>query len=241
MNATIPALSMYQRIHDEIIDRIVSGAWSPGHRVPSEMDIAEEYGCSRMTVNKALSQLAREGYIERRRRAGTVVSQPRALSAVLEIRDIESEVRELGLDYGYQLMNRRERAIEAVGRAHFDADTSTTLLEVNALHSAGNRPFCFEERLINLAAVPTAKSEPFAAIAPGAWLLQRVPWNMAEHEIRAVAATRAVAAALDVAAGTPCLAIERRTWNADHVVTFVRLTYLGSSHSLIARFSPSER
>ena len=241
MNATFPAQSMYQRIHDEIIDRIVSGAWPPGHRVSSEMELAEEYGCSRMTVNKALSQLAREGYIERRRRAGTVVSQPRSLSAVLEIRDIESEVRELGLAYSYQLVARRERAIAADDQAHFDTDPVTRLLEVSAVHRAGDRPFCFEERLINLAAVPTAHTESFAAIAPGSWLLRRVPWNMAEHEIRAVAANRTVATALDVAEGTPCLAIERRTWNADHAVTFVRLTYLGSSHSLIARFSPSDR
>ena len=51
----------------------MSGEWAPGHRIPFEHELATEYGCSRMTVNKALSQLARAGLIERRRRSGSFV------------------------------------------------------------------------------------------------------------------------------------------------------------------------
>jgi len=43
------------------------------------------YSCSRMTVNKALSELAQADLIERRRRAGTFVRRPQHLSAVLKI------------------------------------------------------------------------------------------------------------------------------------------------------------
>ncbi|MBN9194540.1 MAG: acetate--CoA ligase family protein, partial [Microbacterium sp.] len=62
-----------------------------------ELDLAEQYGCSRMTVNKALTQLANAGLIERRRKAGSYVAQPRAQSAVLDIHDIRDEVQSLGL------------------------------------------------------------------------------------------------------------------------------------------------
>jgi GntR family histidine utilization transcriptional repressor len=107
-------------------------------------------------------------------------------------------------------------------------------------HFAGTRPFCHEARLISLAAVPDAIDEPFKTIAPGPWLVARVPWSAAEHRIRATAADAGIAAALDIAVGSPCLVIERRTWSAEHPVTHVRFTYAAESHALVARFTPSQ-
>ncbi|WP_287151563.1 UTRA domain-containing protein, partial [Mesorhizobium sp.] len=97
-----------------------------------------------------------------------------------------------------------------------------------------------EQRLINLAAVAEAADEEFHAIAPGPWLIARVPWSAAEHRIRAVAADKHIAAALDIAVGAPCLVVERRTWSAEHPVTHVRFTYAAESHTLVARFTPSQ-
>lgn len=52
------ASTLHQRIRADIGERIRSGAWSPGHRIPFEHELMAQYGCSRMTVNKALSPLA---------------------------------------------------------------------------------------------------------------------------------------------------------------------------------------
>ena len=51
--------TLHQRILSDIESRIVSGDWPPGHRIPFELALAEQYDCSRMTVNKVLTQLAR--------------------------------------------------------------------------------------------------------------------------------------------------------------------------------------
>ena len=72
--------SLHQRILADISERIVSGDWPPGHRIPFEHELSAEYQCSRMTVNKALSQLAKSGLIERRRRSGSFVT-PAALAS----------------------------------------------------------------------------------------------------------------------------------------------------------------
>ncbi|MGO4842794.1 GntR family transcriptional regulator, partial [Rhizobiaceae sp. 2RAB30] len=95
--------SLHQRILNDIRDRILSGEWPPGFRIPFEHELTAEYGCSRMTVNKALSQLAKAGLIERRRRSGSFVTRPRSQAAVLEIHDIRIEVEALGLPYRYEL------------------------------------------------------------------------------------------------------------------------------------------
>jgi GntR family histidine utilization transcriptional repressor len=232
---------LYQRIHDEIEQRIRSGQWPPGYRIPSEKDLAAEYGCARMTVNKALSQLVHEGYITRRKRAGSVVTRPRALSAVLEIHDIATEVRSLGREYSYRLLEQGKHTVNDDVARRFDPGGGARVLAVTALHLAGGQPFCFEERWINLDSVPEASEAPFAEEAPGAWLLRRVPWNQAEHEISARGASAPAAAALGVSDGAPCLVIERRTWNDASVVTFVRLTYPGETHTLVARFGPRDR
>jgi len=85
-----------------------------------------------------------------------------------------------------------------------------------------------------------AAEEEFLDIAPGPWLIGRVPWSEAEHRIRAMAADDTIADALDIDPGAPCLVVERRTWSAEHPVTHVRFVYPAESHTLVARFTPSQ-
>lgn len=231
-------MSLHQRILSDIQDRILSAQWPPGHRIPFEHELMVQYRCSRMTVNKVLTQLASARMIERRRKAGSFVSRPHSQSAVLEIPDIKTEVSALGLPYRFEILSRHKRRGNRDDRALLDAQPGVPVLELTCRHFAGPQPFCFEERLINLAAVPEAAQETFRDAAPGAWLLTRVPWTTAEHRIRATEALHAAATALEIKAGKPCLAIERKTWRADHAITFVRLTYPGNVHELVASFAP---
>jgi GntR family histidine utilization transcriptional repressor len=226
--------ALYQRILSDIRGRILSGEWPPGHRIPFEHELSEQYRCSRMTVNKAMSELARTGLIERRRRSGSFVRRPRSQAAVLEIHDIRTEVEALGLPYRYELVSRRERKAEETD----SFPEGTGLVELVCRHFAGAEPFCLEERAISLVAVPEAATERFEAKAAGPWLLSRVPWNAAEHTIRAVAADDHVARLLGVPRHSPCLVVRRRTWSGEKPVTDVRLTYAGETHSLVARFAP---
>ena len=233
-------ISLYQRILGDIRDRILSGEWQPGHRIPFEHELSATYRCSRMTVNKALSQLAKAGLIERRRRSGSFVRRPQLQSAVLEIHDIKAEVQALGLPYRYELIARQERKATRADLAQLDLPISSAVVELSCRHFAGDRPFCLEQRLISLAAVPEAAGESFTENAPGSWLVSQVPWSAAEHTIRAAAADPETASALGLPEGTACLLIERRTWSAERPVTYVRLTYAGDSHALVASFKPSQ-
>jgi len=230
--------SLHQRIHDDISGRILSGAWPPGHRIPFEHELTEQYACSRMTVNKALSELARAGLIERRRKSGSFVTRPRSQAAVLEIHDIRTEVEALGLPYRYQLMARTRRKATAAERRQLGVPKALSVLELDCRHFAADDPFCIEYRLINLDAVPQASDAAFDEVAPGPWLIGHVPWSSAEHTIRAIVADAEMAKQLQIVRGAACLVVERRTWSADQPVTLVTLTYSGESHALVARFTP---
>jgi GntR family histidine utilization transcriptional repressor len=232
---------LHQRILADIEARILSGEWPPGHRVPFEHELTAEYHCSRMTVSKVLTQLAKAGLVARRRKAGTFVARPHSQAAVLEIHDIKAEATALGLSYRFEILKRRKREIRAAEGALIGLPAPGAILEVACRHFGGAQPFCLEERIINLAAAPEAAGESFAELPPGAWLIQRVPWTAAEHRIRATGADKPTAATLRISEGAPCLSIERRTWRAEQPVTYVKLTYPAEAHELVARFAPSQR
>ena len=232
--------SLHRRIIADIEARILSGEWPPGRRIPFEHELTAQYGCARMTVSKALTQLAGAGLIERRRKAGTFVTQPHSQSAVLEIPDVKTEVAALGLPYRFAIVARSKRRATRADRARFAVAADTWILALTCRHDAAQRPFCLEDRLINLSAAPDAADESFAELSPGAWLVRRVPWTRAEHRISAAAARGKAAIALNVAEGTPCLVVERRTWSGEAPVTQVRVTYPGEAHELVARFTPGQ-
>ncbi len=97
------SISLHQQILADIELRILSGEWPPGRRIPFEHELTARYKCSRMTVSKALTQLAGAGLIERRRKAGSFVTRPHSQSAVLEIQDVRAEIAALGLPYRYEI------------------------------------------------------------------------------------------------------------------------------------------
>lgn len=76
----------YLRIYEHLRDLLSSGKWSPGDRLPSEWELARQYGVAYMTVRQAVGKLAQEGYVHRVRGRGTFVSETTSTSgAVLGI------------------------------------------------------------------------------------------------------------------------------------------------------------
>lgn len=235
-----PVDSLHRRILSDIERNIVSGRWPPGHRMPSEFEFATRYSCSRMTVNKVLTQLSAAGLIERRRRTGSFVALRRSEAAIIELHDIRTEVLALDQPYRFVVTHRAVRRARKADIVHIGVAVGTRLLAISCRHYAGEHTFCHEERLISLDTVPGAEAEPFAEASPGAWLMAEIPWTRAEHLIRAAEADPAMATALDLKQGAACLVIERRTWRGDDPVTFVTLAYPANAHQLVARFTPEQ-
>lgn len=234
-------ISLHERIVRDLEGKILSGQWPPGYRIPFEHELTDEYSCSRMTVNKAVSELVKRGLIERRRRSGSFVLRPHVQSAVLDIHDIQIEVQALGLPYRFEVKTREIRTPQPEESTRLELSADSQILSTETFHYAGKSVFCVEQRLINIAAVPEVLEEPFDTIAPGSWLLRQVPWSAAEHRIRAASADKKMAQKLGVSTGTACLVIERKTWNGATFITSVVTTYPGDQHELVAQFSPGQK
>ena len=64
----------YLVIKQFIENKINSGLWKPGSRVPSEAELTLEFAVSRMTARRALSELDNDGLISRSAGKGSFVS-----------------------------------------------------------------------------------------------------------------------------------------------------------------------
>jgi GntR family transcriptional regulator / MocR family aminotransferase len=68
------ATALYRQLYDQLRDAILSGRLSPGTRLPSTREFADDLGIARNTVLNAFEQLYAESYLERRVGDGTYVS-----------------------------------------------------------------------------------------------------------------------------------------------------------------------
>ena len=79
-------------IREELLRRIHDRIWKPGDLIPGEAELAEEFGCARTTVNRALRDLAETGLVTRRRKAGTRIAINPPHKATLTIPIVREEV-----------------------------------------------------------------------------------------------------------------------------------------------------
>ena len=97
---------LYERVRQAIAASIADGTYSPGDKLPSEARLAEELGVNRLTVRRAIEELARAGAVQSRQGSGTYVSAPivrlplsQRLSTDSLIAGITRQIAEQGYTY----------------------------------------------------------------------------------------------------------------------------------------------
>ena len=215
----------FQEIRDTVRDRIQKRQWPQGSLLPTELELAAEFGVARATVSRALRELADDGIVVRKRKGGTRVATTPTKQARLSIAVVRQTIEEMNAAYRYARVRRDEITAPDWLQAKIGLPEGQKVLHLQCLHHADNRPFQFEERWINLAAVPQAADEPFTEIGPNEWLLAEVPFTDAEMALSAVPALPPLHEFLAVPDSTPLFRMERTTWLRGQPVTFVRMTF----------------
>lgn len=225
----------YRDIKAAILERITRGDWGPGSLIPGEIELAETYGAARATVNRAMRELAQDGYVERKRKSGSRVRLAPLRQARFDIPVIRAEIEATGAAYRHVLDRADTTEAPDWLRVRMDLPPGAPVLHLICLHLADGRPWLHEDRWINLTLLPQARSADFTAIAPTEWLNTRIPYSEVEISISATAADAGMAAHLDCPPGAPLILIERATrWNGQ-AVTQVRLTHR-PGHRMTTRY-----
>ena len=243
MTKAIPA---YQRIKNAILDNIHSGKWQAGNAISTEMALAEEFGVSRMTVNRALKELSEERVLERRQGSGTFVAQQQFNHTFVEVRNIAEDLKSANRNYEAKVVSKRAISADMLDeqmRRKFDiapsstqkstvetADDAPVLYEVKIIHIADDEPIQFEERWVDAKNVPNFIEQDFTVVNTSDYLIAKIPLESGSYTIRALAAPKEVAEALQIAPQSPTLVLSRQTYSAGHVLTFVRMWHAGDRY-----------
>ena len=246
MTKTIPA---YQRIKNAILDNIHSGKWQAGNAISTEMALAEEFGVSRMTVNRALKELSEERVLERRQGSGTFVAQQQFNHTFVEVRNIAEDLKSANRDYEAKVVSKRAITADMLDdalRDKFDIAVpngregkvlnekpsleTPVLYEVKIIHFADGQPIQFEERWVDANKVPKFIEQDFSIVNTSDYLIAESPLERGSYTIRALAAPDDIAGFLQITSQSPTLVLCRQTYSAGQVVTFVKMWHAGERY-----------
>ena len=229
-------LHAYEQVKAFVKTRITSGAWKPGDAVPSEAALMVQFSISRMTVNRALRELALEGMVTRIQGSGTRVAELHRISSRLTIRDIKDEVVERGHIHDCRvLLVASEKAAAALGKT-LGLRAGSTVFHTVLVHLENGVPIQHEDRYVNPLAAPNFLQTDFTRFTPAHHLLTRAPLTDASYQIEACLPGKAIAKLLRIKPSEACLAITRRTVSGAHVASVARLVYPGTRYSFAGQF-----
>lgn len=212
----------WRDVRDRIHEHILTGRYGPGDRLPRDADIAEELGCARSTVQRAMQDLSDSGLVERRRKGGTRVRAEPVTRATLDIPITRREVEQSGARYGYQLIRRRMAPAPRGVVAAFGLGASRPMLRVEALHLSDGRPYIFEDRWICPETSPEVNDLDFVDQSANEWLVLNKPYTRLDLRFYAVSANPRLSDLLETEPGAALLVIERTTWVDDAPITTVK-------------------
>jgi GntR family histidine utilization transcriptional repressor len=229
-------VALYRKVKSHIQDRIESGQCGPGDRVASEAELVRALGVSRMTANRALRELAAEGWLTRVQGVGTFVAEPPVQSEIFEIRNIADEIAERGHRHTSDLRELGEVPASAAVAKSFGIVPGATVFHSLIVHSENEVPIQIEDRYVNPAVAPDYLAVDFKRMTPNEYLVKIAPIGQARQVVEAVMPDKRARALLRIGAGEPCLRLFRLTWSGGVPGTCAWLTHPGGIYRMVAQF-----
>lgn len=228
----------YEQVKLYVTERIDAGEWPAGRRLPSESELVEQLGVSRMTVHRALRELTAEGIVTRAQGVGTFVAEPRQRVEILELRDIADDITAGGHVHTIRVVALQERRADSDLATAFEQRPGARLLHSVIVHYEDDTPLQVEERFVSPHFAPHFLEQDFTASHPHRYLSRIAAAEEVEHVVFAVAPGPEICALLALQEPEACLQLMRRTWVGGRVVMKGIFTSSGSRYSFVGRYRP---
>lgn len=110
---------LYHQLRDALRERILDGSYPPLAKLPSESELIEAYGVSRITVRQALRDLQKEGLVFSVQGKGSFVTKPKAVQELARLEGFDEAMSPKGHDtysrvLGFQVLPASERVATAL-------------------------------------------------------------------------------------------------------------------------------
>lgn len=135
---------LHHQVYVDLRSALDSGELKVGERLPPERELARMYGCSLITVRRALDELSREGRVERRQGRGTTVLAPRLDVGGADSLSFMEEMRRRGVEAETRLIAARPEAASEAVAAALELGPGSPTLYLERLRVAGGNPLLLE-------------------------------------------------------------------------------------------------
>lgn len=231
-------LPLYLQVKKHIQAQIGANTWQPDSKIPSENELVRTLGVSRMTVNRALRELALEGLLVRLQGVGTFVAHRKPQSALLEIKSISREIESRGGVHSSEVHVLEKLPATESMAVMLGVQPGVPVYHSILIHRESGVPIQHAERFVNPAVAPAYLNQDFTSITPSEYLLSVAPITEVEHVIEAILPDVKVRKLLEMKPSEPGLVLYRKTWSQEVVATSSTLIFPGSRYRLGGRFKP---
>ena len=138
-------IPLHYQVYLDLRARLEAGEWRPGDRLPPERELAAWYGCSLITVRRALTDLSRERRLERTRGRGTFVTRPPIELDLDGTTTFTEEMQLRGMDPATRLVSSREQPADGRVAEALDLVVGARTLYLERLRLADGEPLLLEE------------------------------------------------------------------------------------------------
>lgn len=230
-------LPLYVQVEDALAAR-VEGGLHPGDRIGTEDDLIREFGVSRITVRRAVQNLAARGVVVTKPGRGTFVAAPRIRQPLTELSGFVEDMEAHGLEATARVLTVRDISAPQEVRAALDLPLGSVVTFIERVRLANGHPVSFDRTYLipelgHLVAQDDLENEPIFTL-----LEQRhsTPLIEASYALQAVAADADVAEALEMSVGSPVFRIERTTYTqGQRPVDYEVLHYRGEAITFTTR------
>ncbi len=234
MSQLIPLspVPLYSQLKELLRARILDGCYAPHSRMPSENELGQTYGVSRITVRQALGDLQKEGLIFKIHGKGTFVAKPKAFQNVSTLQGLGESMKQMGYEVLNKLRSLRHVPASALVAERLRVDEGRTVTEIRRVRLINREPISLE--ITWLPRAVGEKLEKADLVTRDIFLILEndcgIALGHADLAIDAVLADSDLTQALNVEEGSPIMRIERLTHTADGTpLDFEHLYYRGDA------------
>lgn len=227
-------LPLYHQLYEIVHERIVKD-WRPGDRLPTEAELIQSYGVSRITVRKVLDMLVKEGLIYRQAGRGTFVAHATLEQGLSHIVSFTEDMQRRGFTVTTRvLFSGLMPASEYIAdKLHIAAGEE--LARIERLRLADGEPMCIENSHFVHKYCPGILKHDFSVISLREVKIREfgIRWIRAMQTIRAINAAPEMADLLSISPGSPLLMFERVSFSQDNIpVEFLQAYYRADRYIL---------
>jgi GntR family transcriptional regulator len=221
------AVPLHIQFEQCVIERITSGEWKPGDKIPSERDLMQLADISRATVRQAMNSLSHQNILEKVHGAGTFVKQPKFEQPLHVAYSFSQQLRQLGFKLEDQLLERRLLPATPELAAHLQIPVNTDVIYIHRLRLLGATPVMVSKAYIPYHLCPGLLDEPFDN-SLYQLLVNRyhLPIIRATEHLEAMAPDRTLSNLLRISNRIPIMYVERVAFTTDDVVLHLGLNYI---------------